>query len=142
MLQRFVLNTNVLMSGLRSRRGASFKLLSLLSEDESLRPQLSVPLVLEYEATLLAHLKELRLTATEIGEVLDFLCLIGEHHEIHYLWRPVLRDPKDEMVLELAVASGCNRIVTFNERDFKGSEDFGIVLETPGEFLHRIGAIR
>jgi putative PIN family toxin of toxin-antitoxin system len=140
MVHRFVLDTNVLVAGLRSRNGASFALLSRLAEDSGLRPQLSVPLVLEYEATLMSQVRHLAVDAADIGELLDFICLSGEHHEIHYLWRPVLRDPKDEMVLELAVASGCKRIVTFNSRDFTGAEQFGVRLETPGQFLKRIGA--
>lgn len=140
MAHRFVLDTNVLVTGVRSRNGASFALLSRLAEDADLRPQLSVPLVLEYEATLLAHVGELTVSASDIGELLDFICLTGEHHEIHYLWRPMLRDPKDEMVLELAVGSGCKKIVTFNSRDFKGVEQFGVSVETPGQFLKGIGA--
>jgi putative PIN family toxin of toxin-antitoxin system len=139
MTHRFVLDTNVIVAGLRSRNGASFALLSRLAEGTDLRPQLSVPLVLEYEATLLAHVDELTVSASDIGELLDFICLIGEHHEIHYLWRPMLRDPKDEMVLELAVGSGCKKIVTFNVRDFKGAEQFGVSVETPGRFLKGIG---
>jgi putative PIN family toxin of toxin-antitoxin system len=136
-----VLDTNVPVAGLRSRNGASFALLQRLAADTGVRPQLSVPLVLEYEATLSAMLPDLAVDASDIGDLLDFLCLRGEHHDIHYLWRPMLRDPKDEMVLELAVASGCKRIVTFNSRDFKGSEQFGVTLETPGQFLKRIGAV-
>ncbi|HUE87618.1 MAG TPA: putative toxin-antitoxin system toxin component, PIN family [Vicinamibacterales bacterium] len=142
MIHRFVLDTNVLVSALRSRNGASFALLSRLAEDSKLRPQLSVPLVLEYEATLLAGVDELTIDVADIADLLDFICLTGEHHEIHYLWRPSLRDPKDEMVLELAVASGCERIVTFNHRDFRGAERFGVSLETPGQFLRRIGAAK
>jgi predicted nucleic acid-binding protein len=139
MVHRVVLNTNVLFAGLRSRRGASFAFLSRLAEDADLRPQLSVPLVLEYEATLLAHVEELAVTASDVGDLLDFICLTGEHREIHYLWRPMLRDPRDEMVLELAVGSGCKRIITFNSTDFKGAEQFGVTTETPGQFLKRIG---
>jgi putative PIN family toxin of toxin-antitoxin system len=139
MTHSFVLDTNVIVAGLRFRNGASFALLSRLAEGTDLRPQLSVPLVLEYEATLLAHVDELTVSASDIGELLDFICLIGEHHEIHYLWRPMLRDPKDEMVLELAVGSGCKKIVTFNVRDFKGAEQFGVSVETPGRFLKGIG---
>jgi putative PIN family toxin of toxin-antitoxin system len=142
MAHRFVLDTNVLVAGLRSRRGASFELLSRLADDSGLRPQLSVPLVLEYEATLLSQIDQLTVDAADIGGLLDFICLAGEHHEIHYLWRPVLRDPKDEMVLELAVASGCKWIVTFNSRDFRGAEQFGVGLETPSQFLKRIGAAK
>jgi len=57
------------------------------------------------------------------------------------LWRPYLRDPKDEFVLELAVAANCEYIISFNKKDFRGTEKFGIEVVTPAEFLKYIGAI-
>ena len=60
----------------------------------------------------------------------------GAHHQkIFYLWRPFLRDPNDDMVLEVAVEAQCSYIVTFNTRDFAGIEQFGLQTLTPGEFL-------
>ena len=59
---------------------------------------------------------------------------IKHRQEIHYLWRPVLRDPDDDLILEVAVAGGCDSIVTFNIKDFKGSERFGIRILSPREF--------
>ena len=56
-----------------------------------------------------------------------------------YLWRPTLRDSNDDLVLELAVAADCDAIVTFNQRDFAGVEQFGLRVVTPGEFLKEIG---
>ena len=70
-------------------------------------------------------------------DILDYLCAAGEKRQIFYLWRPLLKDSKDDMVLELAVESESNWIVTFNKRDFKGCETFGINLATPKEFLHQ-----
>jgi predicted nucleic acid-binding protein len=58
------------------------------------------------------------------------LCSIAVRHEIFFLWRPVLRDPRDDMVLELAVAAGCESIVSYNRRDFKAAERFGIQVES------------
>lgn len=58
-----------------------------------------------------------------------------------FLWRPFLRDPKDELLLELAVKAQCGYIVTYNRRDFEGSEEFGIVVVTPGQMLREIGVI-
>jgi putative PIN family toxin of toxin-antitoxin system len=140
-VQQIVVDTNVLIAALRSRRGASFRLLSILGTRPDVRPQLSVPLVLEYEATAVGQAAELGLTVKDIGVVLDYLCSIADHHEIFYLWRPVLRDPKDDMVLELAVAAGCRTIVTYNKSDFQGAEAFGIRVETAREFLVRIGEL-
>lgn len=137
-----VLDTKILIAGLRSRNGASFRLLGLLGLHPDLRIHLSVPLVLEYEAVARREAGALGLTEGEVGDVVDFLCRVGGHHEIFYLWRPVLRDPKDDMVLELAVASGAQMILTFNQRDFRGVERFGIRVETPHAFLRRIGELK
>jgi len=126
-----VLDTNVLVAGLRSRRGASFRLLELVAAGV-VRPVLSVPLVLEYEAVLKRQ--------GNIDGLLDDLCLLGEYHVVYYLWRPTLRDPSDEMVLELAVAAGCPHIVTHNVRDFAGSERFGVEPCTPQRWLTKTGA--
>jgi len=68
--------------------------------------------------------------------VVSYLCKAGRHREIYFLWRPFLRDPADEMVLEVAVESRAEVIVTHNIRDFEGVEEaFGIRVETPREFL-------
>ncbi len=66
---------------------------------------------------------------------------LGYHHEIHFIWRPYLRDPNDELVLEIAVTAQCEHIVTYNVRDFAGVEEFGIKVLTPKEFLQEIGEI-
>jgi predicted nucleic acid-binding protein len=58
--------------------------------------------------------------------------------EILFLWRPFLRDADDDMVLELALAAGCQHIITHNVRDFAGSEQLGVSAITPREFLRRI----
>ena len=137
-----VVDTNVLVAGLRSRRGASFRLLSLLGRDLRIQLHLSVPLVLEYEATLQAQREQLGLTVRDVEAFLDYLCSIAVHHEVFYLWRPFLRDPKDDMVLELAVAAGCQTIVSYNRQDFDGSEQFGVKIESAKEFLQRIGELK
>jgi len=135
-----VLDTNVIYSGLRSRRGASFKLLSLLGSGR-FEIHLSVPLLLEYEEVLLERRRDLGLTDVDINDFLDYLCRIGGLHEIHFLWRPRLKDPDDEMVLELAVEAGCDYIVTYNKGDFPGVEKFGIELVTANGLLQKIGAL-
>jgi len=135
-----VLDTNVIYSGLRSRRGASFKLLSLLGSGR-FEIHLSVPLVLEYEEVLQDQKHDLELTEADITDFIDYLCQIGGRHEIHFLWRPRLKDPDDEMILELAVEAGCEYIVTYNKDDFPGVEKFGIELVTAQELLEQIGAL-
>ncbi len=137
---KVVIDTNVLVAALRSRCGASFKLVSVLPSDE-FSITISVPLVLEYEDAL-KRLELSAITEQDIGDFLDFLCRIGHHQEIFYLWRPFLTDPSDDHVLEVAVAAGCDAIVTYNKRDFRGIERFGLRVLDPREFLSEIGAIK
>lgn len=130
---RIVLDTNVVVAALLSKRGASHRLLSMVSEEGPFRVSLSVPLVLEYESVLRRKLGK---NHPSIDPVLDYLCKVGAHQEIFFLWRPHLRDPGDEMVLEVAVGSQASRIVTHNMRDFRGVEEaFGIRVLTPGQYL-------
>jgi len=135
---QIVIDTNVLVSALRSKRGASFRLLRLLG-DSRFEINVSVPLVVEYEKAAKGTVRRGGLSAQGIDDILDFICAVARHRKIYYLWRPLLRDPKDDMVLELAVAGGCDFIVTYNQRDFIGAEEFGIGVLTPKEFLQRIG---
>ena len=135
---RIVIDTNIVVSALRSKRGASYQLLMLL--DSGLyTPVVSVPLVLEYESAAKQLLGRMRLSEQDVDAVVDYLCAQAVSAEIFYLWRPFLKDPKDDMVLEVAVASGCSHIVTFNEKDFAGSEQFGVHIVTPQMFLAEIG---
>ena len=71
----------------------------------------------------------------------SYLCSVANRHEVYFLWRPSLKDPKDEMVLELVVTAGCHHIVTYNKRDFAGVERFGIAVIDAREFLKTIGEI-
>lgn len=132
------MDTNVLVAGLRSRRGASHELLSRVDSGR-FQLVLTVPLVLEYEGKGKELAAEMGLTTEDIDTVLDYLCSVGEHTRVSYLWRPLLRDVKDDMVLEAAVAGGCGAIITHNGADFAEAESFGIDVLTPGVFLRRIG---
>ena len=133
-----VLDTNVLFAGLWSRDGASFRILELVRE-QRIRPALSVPLVLEYEMVLRRDAAALDLTARDIDALLDYLCAVGHQQLIHFLWRPTLRDPRDELLLELAVAARCPYIVTHNVKDFVGAEQFGVIPLPPGAYLRELG---
>jgi putative PIN family toxin of toxin-antitoxin system len=136
-MRRIVLDTNVLVSALRSRRGRSNKLLSLVGS-ETFDLVISVPLILEYEDAALRQIDALVYTLDEVREIIDFLCWAGEATPIYYLWRPFLPDPKDDLVLEAAVAGRCDTIVTFNQRDFKGVDKFGLQVRTPRAFLEEL----
>lgn len=134
---RIVLDTNVIVAGLKSRNGASFQILSVIP-DGRFTVQISVPLLLVYEDVfkrpgMLPHLDE-----QAIDDVLSYLCQVADRRSVFYTWRPQLRDPKDDMVLELAVAAQADYIVTFNTRDFAGSQAFGIDAITPGALLNTL----
>lgn len=134
----FVIDTNVLVSALKSNRGASYKILSLMPTGK-FEFHLSVPLVCEYESVLKRSELNLTWMIDEIDELLDIICLFGVKHEIWYLWRPLLQDAGDEFVAEVAVTAQAEAIVTQNVRDFKGLNKFGIEVLTPKEFLQKIG---
>jgi predicted nucleic acid-binding protein len=129
-----VLDSNVLVAGFRSRNGASFRLLQLLRAGR-FQVAVSVPLVLEYEAELVRHANTLGWRRQDAEGVVDYLCRIAHRQNIHFLWRPTLTDPKDEFVLELAVAAGCDAVVTHNVKDFAGASTFGLRVLSPSEFL-------
>jgi len=133
-----VLDTNILVSALRSRFGASHRLL-LAVGDKRFQVQLSVSLLLEYEAAIKNPNSGIKLSTDEKNDILDYLCFEARHCKVHFLWRPCLKDPGDDMVLELAVASEASGIVTFNRRDFKGIEAWGLKVYSPQEFLTILG---
>ena len=135
---RIVLDTNVIIAALRSKQGASFKVLSLVGTGK-FDIAISVPLILEYEDVAKRQARSLGLSHKIIDNVLDYLCQAGEWRRIFFLWRPLLKDPKDDMVLELAVEAGCEYIVTFNRKEFVGAEQFDLQVIAPKDFLRVIG---
>jgi putative PIN family toxin of toxin-antitoxin system len=134
-----VIDTNVLISALRSNRGASFKLISLIGTGK-FDISLSVPLLIEYEAVSKRKKFE-HLIDVDIDDLLNYLCKVADKRDIFFLWRPFLKDPKDDMILELAVEAGCEYIITYNLDDFKGVEQFGVEAITPKKFLIKIGEL-
>jgi putative PIN family toxin of toxin-antitoxin system len=139
-MYQIILDTNVLVAALKSRKGASFKLLSLIDSGK-FEVNLSVPLFLEYEDVLKRKDMLPHLAMEDIDNVLDYICKQGNRKKIFYLWRPFLKDPKDDFVLELAVEAGCDYIITYNLKDFEGINKFGVKAITPKEFLKIIGGL-
>ncbi len=139
-MYQVVIDTNVVLAALRSRRGASHRLLKLLG-DARWQINLSVPLFLEYEDVIKRQDAGLSLSVEELDGILDFICASANLREIFYLWRPILPDPKDDFVLELAVESQGDFIITYNAKDFAGAEKFGLEVLTPLEFLRKLGEI-
>lgn len=139
-IYQVVIDTNVIIAALKSRRGASFKLLSLI-DSNLFKINLSVSLLLEYEDVLKRETTDIPLKNEDVDDILDYLCKIASKREIFYLWRPFLKDPGDDFVLELAVESQSDFIITYNLKDFKGIEKFGLKAITPREFLKFIGGL-
>ncbi len=137
---RIVVDTNVIVAGLKSRRGASYKLLSMI-DSQKIQLCISVPLIVEYESVLKREKMNISLGRKDIDNILDYICSVADRREIFYLWRPYLKDPKDDLILELAVESNSDFIITYNKGDFKGTDKFGIQAITPKQFLEKIGEI-
>ncbi len=96
----------------------------------------SVPLVIEYEYASSKTAAQVGLDLKTIRAVLDYVCKVSKHQDIFFLWRPILHDPSDDMILEVAVASSADGIVTFNKRDFDKAISFNLSVWTPLEFLN------
>jgi predicted nucleic acid-binding protein len=129
------------VAGLRSRRGAAYRLLTLVGAG-AFEHCLSVGLLFEYEAVTKRQGMVAGLSERQLDAILDYLAASGRRQEIHYLWRPVLRDPSDDLILEVAVAGECQAIVTYNLRDFVAATSFGIRVLKPAECLAGLGKKR
>jgi predicted nucleic acid-binding protein len=141
MARQTVIDANVFASALRSRSGTSHRLLLLLGR-AGFDINVSVPLVLEYEDAAMRTAREAGLTRAEVGCIIDYVCRVANLHTVNFLWRPILKDPGDDHVLELAAHAGCRCIVAGNVRDFAGAERLGIAVVTPKEFLRTTGGRR
>jgi putative PIN family toxin of toxin-antitoxin system len=137
---RCVLDTNVVIAAMRSPTGASAELLRMARRAE-VTLLANVALALEYEATcrLPEHYLAAKLDLDEVDVFVDAVLAMAEPVETHFMWRPQLRDPADELVLEAAVNGQAAAIVTFNRRDFGvAPAGFGIQVLTPAEAIMRV----
>jgi putative PIN family toxin of toxin-antitoxin system len=134
------LDTDVVVAALRSPHGASRQLIRALRSGR-VQAVATIGMFVEYEAVLNrpANLAATGLNTAEVGTFLDGLAALVTPVKPHFLWRPQLRDPNDEMVLEAAVNGQANAIVTFNLRDFTPAvQRFGIEVVRPGEIVRRL----
>ena len=132
-----VLDTNVFVSALRSKRGASYRLFTLLG-DPRWQHNVSSALLFEYQEQALALKDEFGLTTEDIKVLLYMIAARSNHQVIYFSWRPSLPDPDDEFILDLAAGAGCQYLVTHNTRDFAAASRLGIAVVTPAEFLKLI----
>lgn len=131
---RAVLDTNVFVAALRSASGASHQIL-LAADRGDFEVALSVPLLAEYDDVLGRPSSGITLPKPAVNSIISRIAMVAHKQPIYFLWRPLLPDPKDDMLLELAVASGATHIVTFNRKHLLLSSRFGITVVTPSEFL-------
>jgi putative PIN family toxin of toxin-antitoxin system len=137
---RLVLDTNVIVAAMRSPKGASAALLMAARRD-NIKILANVALALEYEATChrAEHGVAAGLRPAQVSIFVDAVIAMAEPLESHFLWRPQLRDPADEMVLEAAANGQAEAIVTFNREDFGDVPlQFGIEVLSPVDALRRI----
>jgi putative PIN family toxin of toxin-antitoxin system len=137
---RIVLDTDAIVAAMRSPTGASAAIIRKARRGK-IALLLSVPLAVEYEAVCVRpeHQLAAGLSEQEVRIFVDAVIAIAEPVKIHYLWRPQLRDPSDEMVLEAAVNGRANLLITFNVRDYgTAPARFGIEVMTPREAVERI----
>ena len=135
-----ILDTDVIVAAIRSTSGASAEIVRRILRGE-LAVEASVAVVLEYEAvaTRKEHLVAGGLTEAEVLVVIDALAAVAKPVEIHFRWRPQLRDADDEMVLEAAINAADRTIITFNHRDFAGAAGrFDVALATPAQYLESL----
>ena len=137
---RVVLDTSVLVAGLRSQLGASNRVL-LAAAESRCTPLVTTAVFLEYEAVLLRPEQRLAtgMTPEDVEGFLAAFASAAEPVELNFLWRPQLRDPADELMLEAAVNGRADALVTHNIDDFQSAtERFGVRTLTPGSFLKEL----
>ncbi len=137
---QIVVDTSVVVAGLRSNQGAAFKLLTMLN-DRRWQVNISVALIFEYEAVLKRSQIGVFITPDGVDRLIDDICQFANHRSIFYNWRPTAKDVNDDFVIDLAVSCQADFIITYNLRDLQPANRFGIEVVTPKMFLQVLGAL-
>jgi putative PIN family toxin of toxin-antitoxin system len=131
---QIVMDTSVLIAGMRSKTGVSNAFLRLLN-DPRVRFHISNALLFEYDEVLRREQDALRLADQDIEDVLDGFCTMSEKHYRLFAWRPISTDPDDDFVVDLALSARVDYLVTYNLRDLQFVEQYGIKVRTPQRVL-------
>jgi len=137
-MTRIIIDSNVVVAAMRSKQGWSHKLVYSVGIDHRWKLCLSGPLLQEYTEQVFSHAGIPGWSQQECDDFLDYICASCLWVKVHFLWRPLLVDEDDHMVLEAAVAASAKHIITFNKRDLKPAEHFGIEMLTPREFMLKL----
>lgn len=137
---QLIIDTNVIVSGLRSRRGAAYRLLSILI-DSRWQINVSVALLLEYEEVLKRESRALGLNYEDVDAVVNALASISNRRAIPYSWRPLSSDADDDFLIELALNVQADHIVTYDLRHLRVLKELGFSVITPRQFLEVIGEL-
>jgi putative PIN family toxin of toxin-antitoxin system len=134
---RAVMDTNVLVAGLRSRLGASHQLLQLLRSGRWTLV-LSNTVGSEYHEILHREAAALRMNHSDVDAFLDALCGFAERQNLSTTWTPAATDPDDEALVQLAREAKVQYLITHNVRHMRAAEQFGVRVLTPAEFLNLV----
>jgi len=137
---RAVLDTNVLIAGLRSNTGASFELLRLLRAGKW-TIVLSNTVLAEYEEVVKREAANLGLTLEDADRFLDAVCLLADKYTVSEPWIPILTDPSDEAFAQLAYEARVDCLVTHNKQHLGPAARLGIRVLAPKEFLRMVRAM-
>lgn len=138
---RVILDTNVVLAALRSRTGASYRLLLTIGHPQW-QSVITPALMYQYEDVARRHGNTPGLSADDVASILELIYQRSHRQFVYFSWRPLSPDAGDDLVLEAAIAAGCSFIVSFNEKHLRAARDFGIEVLKPGDFLKRIGELK
>lgn len=133
---RIILDADVLSSAFKSSKGLSYKILSLVSQEKFIHLT-SVPVHYVYEDIILRELKKINLAGDTVHKILNSLYLKSKSVQLNQLWLPVMKNPRDDLILETAVLGNCDFIITYHPKEYslaKGNYPLAI---TPEECLKK-----